>query len=218
MPVATMGPTVSGQALRTLVDRIVSNIEDLHDSEIYVLGESLGCVVASQVANRLNAVGKPPAGVILASPPLVLKPLTLLRWSVSPLRRPRSTFKDGVDIEEALEEMIGDPVLASQIIEDPAVARHVSMRYVFDAVISLVGMAISDIRRIHAPLLTLIGENDPLVSQASLALVACLAPSEDNTGLVIERARHSLFWDPETAKVCEVIRDWMYRRDTGNGK
>ena len=199
-------PSLSRNDISNLVAEIANHL--LRQNEpTYLLGESLGSTVVVEAANRARQLGRPPAGVVLVSPPIVPRLTTLTRWTLASLFDLRNTLAMGVDVERVYDEMLQNPEMVIQLVDDPAVRMRVPLQYVLWSARMALDLGIRGLRAMREPCLTLFGENDPLISTKLSCSYLDSRPTV--TIELVEGASHGILWGNCASQSVAKIRSWV---------
>lgn len=198
------------------VDAVIRLIRSEHaPTRLYLLGESMGGLVAiNYAARRPTAVD----GLILVAPAVgVACPQLLKADNIRIL--PALLFERTRPVIDLAGPRLEDASVDEDFIRarraDPLAINRISVDYLLGLNRLQTGLA-DKAAAIHAPTLVLHGKRDTILSWQASAWFQRRLGSADKQFVTFEDARHTLFWDPSTPEVFEVIRGWLKSRsDSG---
>jgi alpha-beta hydrolase superfamily lysophospholipase len=178
-------------------------------ARIFLLGDSMGADFALVHAKNHNGEL---AGLILLALALNLHIGQYLRLESLQLmpnllvahRKPVINL-----IGERLDESSRDPEFIARRRADPLAYKNVSFGYILD-VQRLVWNWRWDIApRMKMPLLTIMGDKDPVVSHHECLAFHKRAAAADKRLEIFPEVRHTTLWDPATPEILRLVTQWV---------
>lgn len=179
-----------------------------------VAGESMGCAHVARLSTAVLNRGLDIAGHILFAPPMQFDAWTLWTWSAQMLNPNQigRLAKARIDLGVALRDLVRDPEWARRLLDDPMVKSEASFLYLLRSAIHTLRLG-SELQRLKAPTLLIQGTRDLLMGRRNLELAADALGDIEKRVELVDGAGHSLFWDPKTDEVIQLVRDWLSTLD-----
>jgi len=204
---------------RALVGRLADCVGDLAqfiaqiraehpDSPVFLLGHSMGGVVALQYAliYPQSVDGLITSGAFLLSavpaPPWLRIALRLLSW-VAP-RLPVQPLNAAL--------LSRDPAVVSAYDDDPMVYRGKVKARMLDVLLSAGPLVLAQAERLTLPLLILHGGDDQIAAPEGSRRLHALAGASDKTVRLYKDCYHELFNEPEQQRVLGDVTAWLRER------
>lgn len=191
---------------------------------VYLLGESMGALIALQYARR----GEKAAaldGLILSAPVVELEG-ELSWWQeflarvfllVAPWKRlDLGAMGEEASDPETVNRVTRDPHYHAYLEQAPHRISSFSLRFL-KQFMKLVEGASPTAEEIQVPVLVLYAEHDIFVKPEAVERFIRFFPEEGVEATYFPEAYHLLFHDPDTPKVLKRVEDWLRTRSPGSG-
>ena len=198
----------------TDIHALIQFISRLNQSKIFLLGESMGGLLALTYSISHEDLL---SGLILVAPALklcraqLLRPLTaaLLPYFLAP------TLPSVNLVGRRLEESCRDAHFINARRSDSLSYSRVSLQYIFDIRAFILYCRHTSLDSLRKPVLLLHGAYDRLINISGSKTLARRLPHCDLK--IYGTAWHTLFWDSETRFVLEDIAKWVAHQSRDNG-